>query len=314
MKVIGSQEIYCLTGINIMLILILCATSCKKKPESKGATSVFAQNVNSDRYQESAPPDASPIFKWDFGKKEVHTYTYEQEVRNKSDMGLLPRGNSNEILQEMSAKGILLIKSQGNGTGEFVLKDIKMRMIINLEKGKEPMTMDQEMPAIVAQGMKEDGSVSLADSSHNMALQLLFPLPSKSLKIGESVDIPEEMPFNAMGSLLQVKGRSRITLTRYVKIRNRLCAQLDVDTDISEIKTPPELKGEYICSTKGTSVFYFDVAKRSFVSGVIAVAMMFIINAPMPEIKTKEKGLTNIPKMAKTSMTSDNMIKIELKE
>jgi hypothetical protein len=214
----------------------------------------------------------------------------------------------------MSAKGALLIKSQGDGTAELVLKDMKMIMKMNIGGDEEPKTVEQAMPPSVVQGMKEDGSGSFGNSSQDMLLKMLFPLPTKSLKVGDSVDVPAQMPFNAMGSLLQVKGRSRITLSRYVKIGRRTCAQLDVDTDISELKVPSELKGEYKCSTKGTSVFYFDVANRSFVSGIIALMMQFSIDAPMPQMKMSGKDAPDMPKRAKMAMTSDNLIRVKLKE
>ena len=123
-----------------------------------------------------------------------------------------------------------------------------------------------------------------------------------------------QVPFNAMGSLLYAQGRSRITLTRYVKIGKRTCAQLDVDTDISKLKVPSELKGEYKCSTKGTSVFYFDVTNRSFVSGAIALIMQFNIDAPMPQMRIPGEDAPDMPKRSKMSMTSDNLIRVKLKE
>ncbi|GAG75554.1 unnamed protein product, partial [marine sediment metagenome] len=122
-----------------------------------------------------------------------------------------------------------------------------------------------------------------------------IPLPSKTLNVGEAVDVPTQMPFNAMGSRLYVKGRLRITLRRYVKIADRTCAQFDVDIDISDLKVPPELEGEYRCSTKGASVFYFDVSKRRFVSGTTAVQAGLSIDAPAPKIKIPGVEVPDMP-------------------
>jgi len=273
----------------------------------------FLKEVEQDKHEETEPPTAVPVFKWDFANKDVHSYTYEQEVRNKTNMGFSMDGRSNDMGQEISGKGVLLVKSQGDGTAELVLKDMTMSM--KMDMGKDaPKTMEQKVPAIVVQGMKEDGSGSFGDSSQDMFLKMLFPLPTKPLKVGDSVDVPAQMPFNAMGSVLKVTGRSRITLTRYVKIGKRTCAQLDVDTDISELKVPSELKGEYKCSAKGTSVFYFDVANRSFASGTIAFIMQFSIDAPTPQMKISGEDTPDMPKRWKTSMTSDNLIRVKLKE
>jgi hypothetical protein len=281
--------------------------------ETTVPASKFAKEVTKETYKQTNPPSASPVFRWDFSRAQVeHTYAYEQEVRSKTDMRSLS-DKSGDMGQEMSAKGILLIKSQGDKTAEFVLKDVKMSMKMDMGD-KEPKTMEQQMPPFVVQGMKEDGSGSFGNNSQDRLLKMLFPLPPHSLHVGESVNIPAQMPFNAMGSVLEVKGRSRITLSRYVKIGSRTCAQFDVDTDISELKIPSELKGDYKCSTKGTSVFYFDVASRSFVSGTIALIMQFSIDAPMPEMKMSGENSLNMPKTAKMSMVSDNLIRVKLKE
>ena len=147
-----------------------------------------------------------------------------------------------------------------------------------------------------------------------MLLKMLFPLPSKPIKIGESVDVPAQIPFNAMGSLLQVTGHSRITLTQFVKIGGRTCAQLDVDIDISQIEVPTELKGEYKCSSRGASIFFFDIDSRSFVSGTIALIMQFSINTEMPQVKISGDNVPDMPRRSKMSMMSDNLIRVKLKE
>jgi hypothetical protein len=245
----------------------------------------------------------------------VRSYTYAQEVRAKTDMGSFPGDKSDGMDQEeMSTRGALLIKSQGNGTAELVLKDMKMSAKMNAGRDKKPKAMEQTMPPSVFQGMKEDGSSSLGNSSQDMLLKMLFPLPAKSMKVGESVDVPMQMPFNAMGSVLQVTGRSRITLARYVKIGKRTCAQLNVDTDVSELKVPAELKGEYKCSSKGTAVFYFGVVNRYFVSGIIADLMQFSIDAPSPKMMIPGEKTTDVPERTKMSMISDNLIRVELME
>jgi hypothetical protein len=302
-------------GLVMLFILSLSTASCAEKMDGKGDASQFAKLVNKEQYKEVAAPMAVPVFKWDFGNQDVRSYTYAQEVRAKTDMGSFPGDKSDGMDQEeMSTRGALLIKSQGNGTAELVLKDMKMSAKMNAGRDKKPKAMEQTMPPSVFQGMKEDGSSSLGNSSQDMLLKMLFPLPAKSMKVGESVDVPMQMPFNAMGSVLQVTGRSRITLARYVKIGKRTCAQLNVDTDVSELKVPAELKGEYKCSSKGTAVFYFDVVNRYFVSGIIADLMQFSIDAPSPKMMIPGEKTTDVPERTKMSMISDNLIRVELME
>ena len=314
MKETKQYQKTCRAVIAMLLAMGLCSISCSKETDTTARASQFAKEITTEKYKATDPPSADPIFRWDFSKAQaVYTYAYEQEVRNKTDMGSSFGGKSGDMGQEMSANGLLLIKSQGDSTAELVMKDIKMSAKVDMGTG-EPKTMEQQMPIFVVQGMKEDDSGSFGNSSQDMLLKMLFPLPPKPLKVGASVNVPVQMPFNAIGSMLQVTGRSRITLTRYVKIGEHTCAQLDVDTDISKLKVPTELKGEYKCSTKGTSVFYFDIVSRSFVSGTIAMLIQFSIDAPMPQMKISGEDAPDMPKRSKMSMTSDNLIRVKLKE
>ncbi len=309
-----TRILFAIIIIGVLIGLGLYSGSCAAEPDVATQKSQFENQVGIEKYKKTAPPAKAPVFRWDFSKANaVHIYDYEQKVQSKTDMGQSFDGKSGGMGQEMSAKGVLLVKSQGDKTAELVLKDMKMSMKMDMgDQG--PKTMEQNMPPFVIQGMKEDGSGSFGNSSMDMLLKMLFPLPSKSIKVGEFVDVPAQMPFNAMGSMLQVTGRSRITLTQYVKIGDRTCAQLDVKTTISTLKVPTELKGEYKCSTKGKSVFYFDTADRSFISGTISMIMQFSIDAPMPKMKVSGRHAPDMPKRSKMSMVSDNLIKVKLKE
>lgn len=294
--------------VNLFLLCVgVSIISCAKESEKAPTASQFGGEIEKLSFTATDAPAVAPVYRWDFSRENiVHTYDYRQEVMNKSDMGI------SEGQQDMVSQGSLLIKSQGDKTADLVLKDMKVKMTIDHGKG-EPRTMEQQMPPMVVQGMKEDGSGSFADNSQNMFLKMLFPLPPKPIRIGESVDVPAQMPFNAMGSLLMIKGRSRITLTQFVKIENRTCAQLDVDIDISNLKIPEELEGEYWASVKGSSVFYFDVDKNVFVSGTIAVMMQLGIDAPMPKMNIPEGSNARLPERNKMSMSSDNLIQVTLK-
>ncbi len=306
----------------ICIALIFISCSQEKANDSKSlssqepnlaGTSIFLSELVKQDYSEVNSPIKTPAFRWNFSdNKDIHKYDFEQKVHSESDMGKPFESGTKKAGQEMSVKGTLFLKSQGDGTAEFVLKDTKMNMTMDTGSDTGPKTMEQEMPPMVLQGMKEDGLGSSCNSPQDMLLKMIFPLPSKDLKVGESVDVPAQMPFNAMGSILQVKGYSRITLARYVEIDGRTCAELDVDIDISDLNTPTELKGEYKCSTKGRSLFYFDIDNHRFVSGVTALLMSFSIDAPMPKMNVQGEKSSDAPERAKMSMANDNLIRVSL--
>lgn len=73
------------------------------------------------------------------------------------------------------------------------------------------------------------------------------------------------------------------------------------------------MEGDYQCSTRGKSVFYFDIERRLFVSGKIAMVMQISANTPMPEMKFKGGHPPDTPKRYNMSMMSDNFIQVKLK-
>jgi len=312
---ISSNIQKCISLAFMLFALALSIPSfAEDQSTSNKGESRYLKELNKNDYREVEAPKTAPIFRWDFSKKNVQAYSYEQEVINKTEISTEAGNEMGDPEQSMSAKGSLLIKSQADGTAELILKDMKASMRISFNKTDDPKTMEQEMPPFVVQGMKEDGTGPFGDSSQDMLLKLIFPLPSKTLKIGESVDVPAQMPFNAMGSQLQVKGHSRIKLTRYVLIGNHTCAQFNVDIDISDLKVPSEFEGEYLCSTKGSAVFFFDISSRAFVSGSTALLTQFSIDAPMPKMNIQVEAPPNIPARSKIAMKSDNYIHVSLQE
>ena len=297
--------------IFMLFVIGISTVVYAEETEKSLEKSSFAKEVFQEDFKKVNPPNRTPVFRWDFSEPGIeHNYSYEQKVKMKNDMqSSFGGGESKNIEQEMSTKGKLIIKSQGNGTAKMVLKDMKMSM-----GGSKSETMAQQMPPIVVQEVNEDGSGSFGDNSLDMMLKTLFPLPQQPINVGESVDIPVQMPFNAMGSVLQATGRSHITLSKYVMVGDRFCAKFNVDTVISEMQIPKEIKGDYGCSVKGTSVFYFDVENRVFVSGKIAMLMTLSVDAPMPKTNIPEEKSTEMPKSSNMTMVNDNFVQVELQK
>ena len=314
-----------------LLVLAVLAASCgtreggredaredraqdKQREESAPRESQFLKKLDGKEYADATAPASAPVLRWDFSEERVYTYAYEQEMRVKTDLGPGFRGDLGAAEQSISGQGALLIKSQGDGTADLVLKDMKIATRVDWGNGKKPETLEMAAPVMVVQDVAEDGSASFGDSSQALLLKMLFPLPTESLALGESDEVPVQLPFNAMGSVLQVKGRMRITLTRYVEIGDRTCAQLDGDIDISELDVPAELEGDYHCSMKGQSVFFFDVSERCFVSGETALLMRMDVDAPMPSMSVGGRDEPELPERAQMDMFMDTLMRVTLQD
>lgn len=298
------------------LFCLLVLASCTNAA-SPLKVSEFAKDIHKQRYPEVKPPESAPVLKWDFSKPgSLYAYDYIQKSRSTSqmDLGASAPGAPGNMGQEMDVHGELLIKSHGDHTAKMVLQNCKITTRYKFDKNKPEESMDLDNPPIVIDGMREDGSRNGGMCAPNLSLEDFFTLPARALKVGQSVTRPAEMPFNAYGSPLKVTGTARITLTRYVKIGKRICARLDVMTDISKLKVPPEIKGAYTCTVSGTGVFYFDVKARKFVSGEMASVMQIKGDNAAPQMKFSGHVSGVTPRRMKASMTNDSLVQMTLKD
>ena len=289
---------------SLLIASSLGMVSCDSKSsltDVEPGESRFLSELDELDFPEAEAPAETPVFRWDFSEKDVvHEYDYMQEVRGKMDPGM---GLGEELGDmSMSAKGIMLIRSQGDATAELVIKDVIMT---SNQFGSGPR--EQKVPPMALQGMQENGKGPFGDNSQDMFLKVLFTLPAENMELGQTVEVPMQMPYQIMGSALVVKGQSKVKLTRYVRIGDRLCAQLDVVTDICDLDVPPEIDGEVTCFTTGKSVLFFDVEKRCFVSGTICLLMESASDLPAPMGSDMDVRI-------KSSVVMDNFIKLRLKE
>jgi len=275
---------------------------------SEGVSQFLAELEKQD-YEEVEGPEAPMLFRWDFSGEEVYEYEVNsrQKMRNYSD-----NAESDQEQEEMMG-GDLVIRSLGDRTAEFVLKNIKSNMKGDLETEDTPDDPEQIMTPMVIQGIIEDGSGLVGNNFMGWFLQDLFPLPETELSVGESADIPMQTPLVTMTTVLMVNGRARITLARYVKIGDRTCAELEVDIDISELDVPEESDGEYYFSVKGESLLYFDIDKRCFLAGTMVDVMEYSIDELIPKFNWDEDA-PKVYERSKISMWSDSLTQVTLKD
>jgi hypothetical protein len=273
----------------------------------------FLNQIDSENYPRTSLPEKSPLLRWDFSGSKVYPFDFLQKIIAESEMDdIFDNGNRKSNTQSMEGYGKLSLKSEGNDVARLVLEDLTVSMAIDIPDTDKPKVMRSQAPPIVIQGIREDGSMKLGNSSQELLLKTLFPIPPSPLEIGESVSVPAQMPFNAMGSVLHVTGNSEIKLVDYVQIDGRTCAKLETDIDISTLNVPTELKGEYQCRVKGRSVFYFNIEDRHFMSGRVAMLMSMRVKIQTPKMDYPEEvNKGSVPEMVKMAMNSDNFISVD---
>ncbi len=250
--------------------------------------------------------------RWNFQKEKTYSYSYAQQVKNRT-LGSRRQGEKkNSSLSKMKGVGDLLVKSKGDGAADLVLKLSSMEM----EVGGQTRNVSQGVEPMVIKGMNEagePGDPEFKNTQRELLMKLLFPIPSGKIQKGDTVRMKRKVPFNAMGSMLYATGHSEITFTKMVTIEGNRCIQLDVVTDISNLDVPDEMEGEYGLSVTGKSRYYFDVENRIFHSGRQALLMVMKTDAPIPVPEEFEEKSKKMPDRMEMEMVNDNLIEIKRK-
>ena len=280
-------------------------TACGEQPDKNFGSQFIGEVVPGESPQVDAPSE-KPRFRWEFSEANIqHDYSYFQRLEVETRMHSFADDDMSQMKQEAVAQGRLSIKSQGDHSADLELRDVSMQMTVHWGDD-ESMEDEHSFPPVSLTGMKEDGSAPFAESAQTLFLQLLFPLPPGELAEGESVVIPQEMPFRVDNILVDIKGESEITLSRYVQNQDRLCAELLVSTDISWMNSEKEQQNS--ASLRGKSIFLFDVHNQVFVEGTLAMLMEIETNMGHRSGAGSDKD-ENLPR---DRMTSDNLITLRL--
>jgi hypothetical protein len=276
-----------------------------------GATqSRFLVEIGKQKFPEAKPRQEALPIRFDFSGSKVYAFDYSQQVEMLSEMNGRTKDASG-MKQKMDAKGVLLLKSKGDKTGTLVLKDMHLSMGVAAKKGDPERTREINSPPVAIPKVTEDGGMEGPALNAQPLLKLLFPMPPTPLKPGESALVPVSIPFNAMGSPLTVQGTSKVTHSGYVLIDGKVCARLDTEFDVSQLEVPKELDGKYSCSTRGGSVYYYDVESAEFVSGETAILMKISIQSKMPGFKSPDpEKPSSQPKSIQMAMDSDTLIRL----
>jgi len=269
--------------------------------------STFLDRIDEATYPAAPAPPEAPLLRWDFSDDALHAFDYYQEVVMQVQMMMMDENAENRMVGE----GTVLLQSAGDRTAMFVMKDMNLQMTSSVDGQNQTLPPMPETPPVRMPGVTEDGRMPGAESSAELLVRFLFPLPDKPLDVGQSADVPMSMPMGTTGGVLPVTGRMRITLDGYVTIDGQTCARLVTDTDISTIDVPKGMEGTYLFALKGKGVLYFDLDRRSFVSGTLALMMSMRVATPIPEAMRELAGDSDVPDVMRMIADSDNLIRLK---
>lgn len=192
--------------------------------------------------------------KWNFKNFDKLTYDYHQVMENQTSLGF-----GDPILSE--AKGTLIISVKESGKADIIFKEVKMSMFSISEEGDTNRTMSQVSPDFFMQDMDEFGNIDgPLNQRTELLAQILFPVPTEEIGIGEKSKLPAVMPFNMFGSIINVNGYNEIKLEAIDDGMARISTVLD----IAEYDIPEDADVNYDCYVKGTSNYSFNLSEGYF--------------------------------------------------
>ena len=276
--------------------LILLTAEAEEQKQSR-----FLKEINLKQYPQAQSLSPTPQMRWDFSADKIYSYNLKQKTVMQMTSSMVPENVPTDETT-MEANVLLQIKSQANGTARIVLEDLKTDM----QDSSGGMKMQNRSPSVI-QGFREDSSFKEDSASNQIGLGFLFTLPPRPMAQGETIEIPVKLPFNAMGSVLEVQGSVVLRLVRYVTINNHTCAQFESDIDVSKIDIPPEVQGKYSVFFRGKATSFFDVQERRFVSSTVAMLSHIMAEKAAPDVQTSNEP-ADLPETISMSMMNDALI------
>ncbi len=237
--------------------------------EDQQTVEEFLESLVPDQYPAAPAPETPVMLRWDFhDPKNVFAYRIESESSGGLWDGLI--GNTHLLY---------IVRSRGDGTADVEVQASSRDDGEGADSGEtedQPNFVEGLMNAIggaLIQGMGEDSTLPEGSGQQRQALQDYFPVPNQELQVGQTATIERSFPFNAMGSLLWVRGSTKITLKDFVYVDGHRCAELEVATDISKIDAPKRFRDRYDAYYRARGVAYFDLEDRCFAAGKYASVM-----------------------------------------
>ncbi len=207
-------------------------------------------------------------FSWDFSKIQTYIYSFEQVANVEYTI----EKNGTGTRARMISKGHLSISIKENNLADFSLTDISTDIIKYNKHGLPRDTVTRNTPPTVFQNMKPTSTFD--EESANLLITKIMPLPTHTIGIGDTVNIPLQMTFRYSGYVLYAKGANVLTFDRMETIDNRTCAVLTGELNLAINEVPQNMKGSYENTTIGKGTYYFDIENQIYYGADVTISQV----------------------------------------
>lgn len=217
---------------------------------------VFSCNTNNREKENRIVPqreENKQQFIWNFSKGTEFSFSYSHTATVTTKM------NANEPADKLliTSDGVLNVIPKSNNIAELNLFLEKINMTKYDTRG---IIEDKKSTDSVTYGIIEDYKTNGTFSNPKQLdlFYLLFPLPSTTLKIGDSVK-----------STTNFNSSNQLTFKGYEMFEGRKCAVLTGQLKMREQEIPDLLKDIYNNTNEGFASYFFDLKERHYVGAYI---------------------------------------------
>ncbi len=266
-------------------------------------TSKYASRLVESDYPAAPAPPSPPTFALDFSTVHTYRYFYEQLLENH----IITPENDREASFTSSSYGDLMVYSEPDHTAQLRFEKLRAQSTKTID-GK-PLKTNEKFPATWIGNLDQAGGIYEAVPGQAPLMALLFPIPSKALGVGESVETPVELDLPVLDTTYAAKGVRRITCTGYVTVVRRVCAKLEQTLELSAVDDDTHQR----VTAFGRSVSFFAPSEGRFVRSAAVITLN--MTDPAPPVMAGTGGKT--PKTSlppKKRVSADDFVKIVLAE
>jgi hypothetical protein len=261
----------------------------------------YASEVNEAEYPAAIAPALAPVLSLDFSKVYTHRYFFLQTLENHVNGAETGMGSA----YSSNSSGDLMVYAEPDHTAQVRIENLKIQSTSTVE-GK-PTVTGQKAPATWIGNLSQAGGFDEAVPGQSPLVGLLFPVPSKALAVGASVETPVKFNLPIMGAVYTATGSRRITCAGYVTVGRRVCAKLEQTIEVSVV----DEESHHRVDARGRAVSYFSLDEGRFVRSAGTMTMQMTSSPPPASSLDRGKAPAKAPPPL---VTSDNFVKIVLAE
>ena len=198
-------------------------------------------------------------FTMDFSHPKKLIYTFSQTADNVFKVEAMEHVDSSFAILE----GVLNVRVKENALADLSITEAVIKTVSFDATGIPEDTSRHEQAPIAVTDMDAYGT--FPQKGGELPFNILFGLPKGRLTPGDTEKLPLQIPFNANGSSLLVKGSNTLTFSGYDTLDHRRCAVFRGVIDIADLEIPEEISVDYKCVNTGTASYYFAVKEQYFV-------------------------------------------------